>query len=186
MLENVSCGYHRLKLLPCSGSKECEKLGARWPPSSAYPNGEPAVSGQYVPKYKCHRCKLPNELPLARWHKLPELALGDFQRIGTATKAPFLAELPLRDFVSNGLSREQAAQTFKAGFLDTLEAEAFVTGPVKEEAWHAEESNVYHDRRDCQTGDNINPRYLRLGKGGKRRCSECARLTGERRKGRRK
>ncbi len=170
-----------MKLLPCSGSKDCEKLGARWPPSSAYPNGEPAVSGQYVSRYQCNRCKLTNELSRSKWNSLPTLKLEDFERIAASTKSPRLAELPLRDFVSNGLSREQAAQTFKAGFLDTLEAEAFVTGAVKEEAWHAEESDVYHDRKDCQTGDNINPRYLIQGKGGKRRCAECARLTGERR-----
>lgn len=175
-----------MKLLPCSGSKDCDKLGARWPPSSAYPNGEPAVSAQYVSRYKCHRCKLTNELTRQKWNSLPELKLEDYQRLALTTKAPFLAELPLRDFVSNGLTKEQATQTFRAGFLDTLEAEAFVTGPIREESWHSEGSEVYHDRKDCQTGDNISLRNVILGKGGKRRCQECARLTGERRKGRRK
>lgn len=112
------------------------------------------------------------------------MALEDFELLSKRGKAPNLADLPTRDFVRNGLSKEQACQMFRAGFLDVLEAEGFVTGPIKEQAWHSAESDVYHDSRLCQTGDNINPRYLVVGKGGKRRCEECSRVTGERRKGR--
>jgi hypothetical protein len=175
-----------LKLLPCHGSKNCEKLGAMLPPSRLYPKGEPALSGQYVSRYKCARCKLVTELDTRQWHSLPDLQLEDFEFLGEVHKSKNLADLPTRDFVRNGLSRDQACQMFRAGFLDSLEAEGFVTGPIREQAWHSEESEVYHDSRKCQTGDNISARYLVVGKGGKRRCSECARVTGERRKGRRK
>lgn len=174
-----------MKLLPCAGSKECEKKGARWPPSSAYPNGEPGVSGQYVSRYKCHRCKLTSELTRSRWNSLPELTLEGFAQLALTVKAPAFADLPLRDFTANGLSREQAEQTFRAGFLDTLQAESFherIVALVEAASWHSEGSDVYHDQWRCQTGDNINPRYLQAGKAGRRRCSECAKLSGERRR----
>jgi hypothetical protein len=114
------------------------------------------------------------------------MTLEDFELLSKRGKAPNLAELPTRDFVRNGLSKDQACQMFRAGFLDVLEAEGFVTGPIKEQAWHSETSDVYHDSPQCQTGDNISARNVIVGKGGKRRCEECARVTGERRKGRRK
>jgi hypothetical protein len=173
-----------MKLLPCS-SRSCASLGALFPPSRAYPNGEPGVSGQYVSRYKCFRCKQPTDLTHVQWNRLQAMTLEDFVRAAISLKAPALAELPTRDFTANGLTKAQAEDTFRAGFLDTREAEEAQGMPpvlVEQGAWHTPESEVYHDRKDCQTGDNISTRYLQAGKGGKRRCQECARLSGERRK----
>lgn len=177
-----------MKLLPCSNTRDCARYGALLPPSRAYPNGEPAISGRHVPKYKCARCKKPSELSEVQWNRLQTLKLEDFPRLAQVVKAPALADFPLKDFVVNGLTKEQAKQTFEAGFLDTLEAEKdreTVAVVVEAGTWHSADSDVYHDRSDCQTGDNISKRHIQAGKGGKRRCTECATLAGERRKGKR-
>lgn len=118
-----------MKLLPCS-SRSCANLGGLFPPSRAYPNGEPAVSGQFVERYKCYRCKKPTDLTPRQWHGLPTLKLEDFESLAKRGNAPKLAELPLRDFMANGMSKEQAAEAFRAGFLDTLQAEK--AGPPRE------------------------------------------------------
>jgi len=38
------------------------------------------------------------------------------------------------------------------------------------------DTDVYHDQSGCQVGDNIQPANKVSGKGGGRRCDECARL----------
>ncbi len=46
----------------------------------------------------------------------------------------------------------------------------------KTKAWHAKESDVYHDNTDCTEGNNIERHNVRPGKGGNRRCKHCKRL----------
>ena len=45
-------------------------------------------------------------------------------------------------------------------------------------AWHAVDSDVYHDSPNCKTGNNIEAANVRPGTGGRRLCEECARLDG--------
>lgn len=33
---------------------------------------------------------------------------------------------------------------------------------------------VYHNNRSCTLGDNITPKNVRPGRGGKRLCAQCA------------
>lgn len=42
--------------------------------------------------------------------------------------------------------------------------------------WHTDEdTEVYHNNKDCNTGNNIEDENYVSGKGGNRLCSECAR-----------
>ena len=43
--------------------------------------------------------------------------------------------------------------------------------------WHSIHSDVYHDNTECNTGNNIDPKHLRQGTGGKTLCNECASLN---------
>lgn len=49
--------------------------------------------------------------------------------------------------------------------------------PRTNRAWHSILRDVYHNNTACNTGNNIEREYLRLGTGNKRRCQECARLN---------
>lgn len=44
---------------------------------------------------------------------------------------------------------------------------------AKKKAWHAKDSNVYHNNSKCTEGNNIERRNLRQGTGGRRRCKNC-------------
>lgn len=46
----------------------------------------------------------------------------------------------------------------------------------KKKTWNSKESNVYHDNKDCNTGNNIERENLAKGTGAKRLCKECKRL----------
>lgn len=48
---------------------------------------------------------------------------------------------------------------------------------AKKAPWHSTLQDVYHDNTECNTGNNIERENLQSGKGGKRRCRECARLS---------
>jgi hypothetical protein len=43
--------------------------------------------------------------------------------------------------------------------------------------WHSANSNVYHNNRNCQTGNSIAPENIVQGTGGKPLCQECERLN---------
>ncbi len=43
-------------------------------------------------------------------------------------------------------------------------------------AWHAKDSEVYHDNRNCTVGNNIETKNRRQGTGGKRLCKQCKKL----------
>jgi hypothetical protein len=44
-------------------------------------------------------------------------------------------------------------------------------------AWRSVEGDVYHNNRNCTTGNNIETENYRSGTGGKPLCKECARLN---------
>jgi hypothetical protein len=46
-----------------------------------------------------------------------------------------------------------------------------------EDPWHSANSDVYHNNRNCQTGNSIAPENVRQGTGGKPLCEECQRLN---------
>lgn len=48
---------------------------------------------------------------------------------------------------------------------------------AKKDPWHSVKEDVYHNNTNCNTGNNIERENLRPGTGGKRLCSECARLS---------
>jgi hypothetical protein len=43
--------------------------------------------------------------------------------------------------------------------------------------WHSDnsETEVYHNNKDCNTGNNIEDENYEKGRGGHRLCAECAR-----------
>jgi hypothetical protein len=43
--------------------------------------------------------------------------------------------------------------------------------------WHSSNSDVYHNNRNCQTGNSIAPENVQQGTGGKPLCEECERLN---------
>jgi hypothetical protein len=52
------------------------------------------------------------------------------------------------------------------------------TGSLRGEGrWHSSNSDVYHNNRNCQTGNSIAPENLQQGTGGKPLCGECERLN---------
>jgi hypothetical protein len=52
------------------------------------------------------------------------------------------------------------------------------TGSLKGEGpWHSANSEVYHNNRNCQTGNSIAPENVQQGTGGKPLCEECERLN---------
>lgn len=107
-----------MRLLPCA-TQRCIPLGALWPPSAAYPEGEPALTGRYVKRYKCHRCGKPREMPVARYNGLPELTLADFRRMAKRPGWGALDSLPTQDLEGTGLGRSEAEDLFTAGFWPT-------------------------------------------------------------------
>jgi hypothetical protein len=48
---------------------------------------------------------------------------------------------------------------------------------AKKATWHSIKGETYHNNTACNTGSNIEPRYLRQGTGGKPLCRECDRLN---------
>jgi hypothetical protein len=60
---------------------------------------------------------------------------------------------------------------YSTGMLQELAFCSVDTG-----AWHSVKADVYHDNKDCTTGNNIEPENRRAGTGGRRLCEECARL----------
>ena len=52
------------------------------------------------------------------------------------------------------------------------------TGSLKGEGpWHSANSEVYHNNRNCQTGNSISPENVVEGTGGKPLGGECERLN---------
>ncbi len=52
------------------------------------------------------------------------------------------------------------------------------TGALKGEGpWYSANSDVYHNNRNCHTGNSMNPENVRQGTGGKPLCEECQRLN---------
>jgi hypothetical protein len=52
------------------------------------------------------------------------------------------------------------------------------TGSLRGEGpWYTSNSDVYHNNRNCQTGNSIAPENLQQGTGGKPLCGECERLN---------
>jgi len=52
------------------------------------------------------------------------------------------------------------------------------TGSLKGEGpWHSANSDVYHNNRNCQTGNSIAPENIVQGTGGKPLCGECEKLN---------
>jgi hypothetical protein len=52
------------------------------------------------------------------------------------------------------------------------------TGSLRGEGpWHSANSDVYHNNRNCQTGNSIAPENVQQGTGGKPLCEECQRLN---------
>jgi beta-glucosidase/6-phospho-beta-glucosidase/beta-galactosidase len=45
--------------------------------------------------------------------------------------------------------------------------------------WHSIRSGVYHSDIRCRTGNNIEAEFLMPGRGGRRQCRECQRLSGD-------
>jgi len=43
--------------------------------------------------------------------------------------------------------------------------------------WRSDESDVYHNNDDCNTGNNIEKENLEKGTGGNRICKECKHLN---------
>lgn len=103
-----------MKLLPCH-SAQCRTKGAMLPPSQAYPNGEPYITGQYVRDYQCHRCGSDITLSPAEYHGAKTLTVSDFERLARETGSPGLKDLPTRDLVAVGFKPKQAADLFSAG-----------------------------------------------------------------------
>lgn len=47
---------------------------------------------------------------------------------------------------------------------------------MAQKAWHSsQKTKVYHNNKNCDTGDNIEKKYMESGTGGKRLCKECQR-----------
>ncbi|MFH1233381.1 MAG: hypothetical protein V1649_01880 [Patescibacteria group bacterium] len=47
---------------------------------------------------------------------------------------------------------------------------------MSKKEWHSdEETKVYHNNKDCNTGNNIEKENMENGTGGKRLCKECQR-----------
>ena len=52
------------------------------------------------------------------------------------------------------------------------------TGALRGEGpWHSANSEVYHNNRNCQTGNSIASENIVQGTGGKPLCGECERLN---------
>jgi len=52
------------------------------------------------------------------------------------------------------------------------------TGSLRGEGpWHSANSDVYHNNRNCQTGNSIATENVQQGTGGKPLCEECERLN---------
>lgn len=103
-----------MRLLPCP-SPGCRSKGALLPPSEAYPNGEPYLSGQYVSDYTCHRCGNDIKTSPAEYHGAKVLTMADFERLAREHGNPALKELPTRDLVGAGFKPKQAVDLFGAG-----------------------------------------------------------------------
>jgi hypothetical protein len=52
---------------------------------------------------------------------------------------------------------------------------------MKKKAWHSHKSDVYHNEKDCNTGNNIEKENLRSGTGSRRKCKECNKVRGGKR-----
>lgn len=48
---------------------------------------------------------------------------------------------------------------------------------VKKSPWHAKDSEVYHNNSACTEGNNIEPKNIKNGDGGKRLCKRCKDLN---------
>jgi hypothetical protein len=48
---------------------------------------------------------------------------------------------------------------------------------MKSKSWHSSKSHVYHDNKECNTGNNIETENIRHGKGDNRECKECKGLN---------
>lgn len=111
------------RLLPCP-SPGCRSKGALLPPSQAYPNGEPYLSGQFIGAYTCYRCGNDVTITPAEYNNAKVLELSDFERLAREHSAPALKELPTRDLVAAGFKQKQAADLFHAGIKTAHDVEA--------------------------------------------------------------
>jgi hypothetical protein len=59
----------------------------------------------------------------------------------------------------------------------TLQQMAACLGRGLAGSWHSVEGDVYHNNRNCTTGNNIETENYRSGTGGQPLCKECARLN---------
>lgn len=98
--------------LPCP---KCGPLGAMLPKSSAYPNGEPYIAGQYVKEYDCARCGRHISLSPAEYNGLPKLSIQDFERLAEQCGNKTVKALPTRELEGLGFRKGQAADLFNAG-----------------------------------------------------------------------
>ncbi|MGD2094189.1 MAG: hypothetical protein PVH77_04185 [Phycisphaerales bacterium] len=47
---------------------------------------------------------------------------------------------------------------------------------AKQKPWHAKGSEVYHNKRGCPDGKNVEKHNRRPGDGGKRQCKRCKKI----------
>lgn len=74
------------------------------------------MSGQYVSRYRCHRCREWNTMTTDRWAQLKPLTIKDFENLSKQYAIPALANLPTQDIRGAGLSKNEASDLFAAGF----------------------------------------------------------------------
>jgi hypothetical protein len=103
-----------VKLLPCTTTK-CQRLGAVWGPSPAFPDGEPAFTGSYVGRYKCHRCGKVRNISLAHFNSLPQMKLEDWEALAKRPGCKAAEAIPTRDLEGCGFTRGQSRDLFRFG-----------------------------------------------------------------------
>lgn len=121
-----------LKALHCP---KCDKV-ALLRPSSANPEGEPALCSSYQDRFACHRCGLLLRVTLREWHALPWLSFDDVIQLAREFRAPEVEERLTRDWKGAGLTQSQARDMVEIGML----TEADVSLPGAESAPQATES----------------------------------------------
>jgi len=50
---------------------------------------------------------------------------------------------------------------------------------AKNSPWYSTKGGVYHNNKECNTGNNIEKENRREGTGGKKLCKECQRLNAQ-------
>lgn len=109
-----------MKLCPCH---KCGPRGASLPKSAAFPDFEPHTSNGWVPEWVCAKCKTRVQMTRSQWSMLPDLTLGDFNRLAKDYKSPQLSELPTKDLIGAGFDRKHAEDLLTAGIHNEHEAD---------------------------------------------------------------